>query len=229
MDNVHASYRPEESNQKRETANLKAHYEREIHTLKLEHKIEILEKEKEIQSLQHEVEIMKLKTQHQNVVKGSAISICARILPFISATDRLVWGVEKYFQGKELKWNLHESYEDWYERISKEMFHKYRYATKQFIFKRQDVEYCSKVLRFVSRTSENVEQFDRNYFSVKSPCPDELWASANFVLLHPKNVEKSLELKREKPNNDYKLWSVLNVTSDYYWGDKKSAIIFGVL
>ena len=161
---------------------------------------------------------------------------------FLSKTDKLVWGAEKFFKGKQMDFDLYGSYENWYSNITKIMRNTNQYQSKDFVFIRKNLErhYTEEYLKYKTESwraiyfiskRKNTDYAEGMSYLIVEGFGSELWEKGVFLLLHPTNFEKCLEFDRysrdKKGNNER--WIMHQQTPDYYWGDSKSVIIFGFL
>ena len=222
-----------------ELLELKYQHEKEFEKLKYEHRIKImelesenktksLEMEKQIESLKHEIQIIKLSKSNGEGSDCNDESVTAEIPPFVSTTHRLVWGVEKFIQGKTSTWDLYSDYENWYDGISNLMHDRSLYMTKKFAFMRKNFGKFEKDLYFVSKQIKNTnKEENHDMFFGRELADESLWSSeVIFILLHPKAVKNCLEFGRNNKMPGWQTWRVLNIGPDFFWGSNFSAIAF---
>ena len=80
-------------------------------------------------------------------------------------------------------------------------------------------------LHFVSKMEGSMYEEDDNDFLVEDLDDDPIWIEADIFLLHPNELEKCLEMKRQNKSEDEETWVWPNVPESFYHGDKMSAMI----
>eukprot|EP00111_Clytia_hemisphaerica_P005454 TCONS_00015801-protein len=200
--------------------------------LENEHKIKILqketklnemekkmtEKEATVQHLNREIENLKSVIQKQNQAANEVVETMTTI-------DRLVWGAEYFHEGNKSSL-LYPSYGNWYKAISAIMGNKKMFKKDKYLFMRKEFNKGHAFLDFVNRKDNSCEE-ELTDFLVEGL--KIVWATATFYLLHTKVFGKRLKFERESQATTYEYWRVVNVSKDFYFGDKQSAIVFGIL
>ena len=142
-------------------------------------------------------------------VNGQIEDIRMKIGPY-GDIEHMVWGAETFFQGKVLGTNLYDSYEAWFDGISKMMEDNTQYRTSKYIFMRRNVD-----LDYVKKYPDWYKQY--TFQGVESDafdCTDDdkfmfedlfrgLWEKGSYVLLHPKKIELCNEFERAVNVTEY--------------------------
>eukprot|EP00111_Clytia_hemisphaerica_P025057 TCONS_00073761-protein len=192
----------------------------------------ISEQRQRIELLENELDTLKQESDSCNNKNTSLPS-------FLSKTDKLIWGAKKFFKGEEMEFDLYGSYQHWYSNITKIMRNKVQYQSKDFVFIRKDMErhfteeYSKgfwKSIYFVSKRKNSHYPEGMSTLIVEG-IGIQQWEKGVFLLLHPTSFEKCLEFDRysRDDSGEDERWKVDEQTPDYYWGDNKSVIIFGIL
>ena len=125
---------------------------KEIEDKKLEMKTEEEEHPGKIEKLEDECHETRNAIDN---VKSQIEDIRMKIGPY-GDIEHMVWGAETFFQGKELGTSLYDSYEAWFEGISKMMEDNEPYRTSKYIFMRQDID--------MDHFEEDPEYYKRYFF-----------------------------------------------------------------
>ncbi|XP_066936951.1 structural maintenance of chromosomes protein 3 homolog [Clytia hemisphaerica] len=197
--------------------------EHKIKTLKTEIKLnelekEMTEKEATVQHLNREIENLKRVIPNQNQAAD-------KVGENMTTIDSLVWGAEYFHEGSKSSL-LYPSYGDWYKAISAMMGNKQLFKTDKYLFMRNEFNEYHKYLDFVNRKDNSYEE-DLIDFLVEDL--KTAWENATFFLLHTKDFGKHLKFGRKFQHASFKYWRFDNVSKDFYFGDKQSAIVFGIL
>uniref|UniRef100_A0A7M5V9D9 Uncharacterized protein n=1 Tax=Clytia hemisphaerica TaxID=252671 RepID=A0A7M5V9D9_9CNID len=203
-------------------------------------KLKFLEKEKEMEDKVNELnlkikelETLSNKTEVDDVASGVNIiqkkhGAQARN---ISRTEKLTWGADKFFESKPVELHLFASYQDWYEEISlllhaeKEIV--WSDASKYVFMKRN----CGKRFQDLFLITHRKGRERHNYSELFYIEDDEkqFWKKTTFMLLHPLQHNKCLKMVERYEGEDSEQWDGYNVSNDFYYGEKKSAMFFGVI
>eukprot|EP00111_Clytia_hemisphaerica_P012020 TCONS_00035348-protein len=247
----------EAENQKLREENMrlrKSNHEQQIKILELENKLKILVLENE-----NKVNIMKIENENQlklQVLKNKQNNIeytephskssedageLKRIKPvpyltdknlvdsvFIPKIDKMIWGVKRFFQKKSTTdFELYKSYGEWYSDLSILMENSAQYVTNQYVFIRKEFEFCHEALYFVSKIGECSYPATNDF--VVTDINRKLLESTTFIILHPTQLVKCLELNWNYLGTGYQRWCTKCSSEDFYMGDKKSIICLGIL
>ena len=138
-------------------------------------------------------------------------------------------GANRFFGGN-LSIDLHTSYEVWYSEISFLMENRDVYMVGKFLFvKKQFKDYFDSTKLVLVHENANFWENQR-VFVVGLPLEKMYWQrnkDAKFSLLHPKLAECRLVLEEKSQENAPPRWSLDSITKDYYFGKRKSMILFG--
>ena len=212
---------------------IKKGYEDKIQRLNKE--IEDIKLEMKTEEEEHPGKIEKLENEYHETrdaidsVKSQIEDIRMKIGPY-GDIEHMVWGAETFFKGKELGTSLYDSYEEWFDGISKIMEDNTPYRTSKYIFMKRDIDldyfekYPGHYKRYVFQGVEIEDPWDAfdnaddNIFMFEDLFRG-LWEKGSFVLLHPKKIELCREFERAvnatHNYNNYSRWYVEDVTSDF--------------
>eukprot|EP00111_Clytia_hemisphaerica_P003221 TCONS_00009175-protein len=207
--------------------------------LENEHKIKILQTETKLNEMEKEMnEMEKEMTEKEATVQhlSRQIENLKRLIPNqnqatdkveenMTTIDRLVWVAEYFHEGNKSSL-LYPSYGDWYKAISAMMGNKKVFKKDKYLFMRKEINKDYKYLCFVNRKKNNYKE-ELGDFLVEDL--KIVWATATFFLLHTKDFRKRLKFVRMDQGPSCEYWRVDNVSKDFYFGDKRSAIVFGIL
>ncbi|XP_066914005.1 golgin subfamily A member 6-like protein 22 [Clytia hemisphaerica] len=197
--------------------------EHKIKILQMETKLnemkkEMTEKEATVQHLKREIENLKRFIPNQN-------EAAEKVEENMTTIDRLVWGAEYFHGGNKL---LYPSYGDWYKAISAMMGNKKVFKKDKYLFMRKEFNEAYDYLDFVNRKDNSYQEQCMRDFLVEN-CKIA-WEIATFFLLHTKDFGKHLKFEqRMSQNASYDYWCVRKVSKEFYFGAKRSAIVFGIL
>eukprot|EP00111_Clytia_hemisphaerica_P003220 TCONS_00009174-protein len=223
-----------ENEWKMKMKDLKNEWKMKMKDLENEHKIKMLqtetklsemekeriEKEATVQHLNREIENLKRVIQKQNQAAD-------KVEENMTTIERLVWGAEYFHEGNKSSL-LYPSYGDWYKVISAMMGNKEVFKKDKYLFMRKEFNKDYEYLDFVNRKD--------NSYVYKEESDDFLvedlkiaWETATFFLLHTKDFGKHLKFGQKSQNACIEYCRVVNVSKDFHIGDKRSAIVFGIL
>ena len=184
----------------------------------------IAERDITIQDMNQEIEILK-KVAHANDEKPNQVSKIP--LNNMTTIHCLIWGAE-YFHEGEKSLHLYLSYAEWYQAISRMMVNKEVFLTDKYLFMRKEFDRYRTQLDFTSKRKGAVYKEGSEDFLAEGLSP-ALWDIANFFLFHPKEFDKRLKMRQISKRLTYEYRRVSNISNDFYFGDERSAIVFGIL
>ncbi|XP_066919008.1 DNA ligase 1-like [Clytia hemisphaerica] len=203
-----------------------------------------MEKEKElvIQSLRHKIEMLeasKIKELHKEfkpeVLPSSESEDGPENLKqtsnsIVTTEDKILWGVKKYFLIIKTESNLFTSYENWYEALSSLLENKVQKFVKQggrrYYFIRKEMLDYDPTLYLVTKRKHAVKITGSNFLIVEYPNREELKNARSF-LLHPEQRDECIQITTfDCYVKDCEHWVVYDVSRNYYFGEKKSVIVF---
>eukprot|EP00111_Clytia_hemisphaerica_P025048 TCONS_00073744-protein len=146
----------------------------------------------------------------------------------LSEMESLVWGAGKFMEGLVVKkLNPSPSYKQWYEHISSFMTNvKLYYDNAKYFFcrKEMDKRYCQTMF-----ASERMKCGWARSAIVVDEFHGDLWKKGKVWLLHPTDQSKKLEISKLGTCTNYDKWYKGNVDDHFYYGNKNSVIIFGMI
>ena len=215
--------------------------EKNLEILEMGHKIKVLEMTNQLQSLKFENEKLRLtmeKTKAEEAIvnefrNNTAVAIDDKSA-FMTKAKQLSWGVEKFFgshSGNALSHQqpLFTSYQNWYRFVIAilKRYYTSAYANK-YLFVSKDFGQYHETVRFVS--SRKFMKFNDNQMGACAlNLTDGLWShneTSSVVILHPKSVEKCLEMHAQGRTEDTQWWmSIDDISDEYYYGDNKTLVV----
>lgn len=186
-------------------------------------------KDEAIQSLRKEIEILK-KVVHASDNMQNQDQIAKVSNETMSIIDHLVWGPE-YYQEDKKSLLLYPSYSDWYQAVTIMMGDKREvYKTEKYFFVKKEFDKCSNSISFVSTRKES-EYGDELDNEIMVDCFNRpVYTTVSLFLLHPTDFAERLQFdKGDTHSSGYEWWRVQYVTDEYFFGDKHSVIVFGIL
>ncbi|XP_066914956.1 protein CIP2A-like [Clytia hemisphaerica] len=179
---------------------------------------EMTEKEATVQHLNREIENLKRVNPNQNQAAD-------KVEENRTTIDRLIWGAKYFHEGNKSSL-LYPSYGDWYKAISAMMGDKKVFKKDKYLFMRKEFNMDHKYLDFVNRKDNSYKEELGDFLVEDLKIALE---TATVFLLHTKDFGKRLKFERKNQTASYEYWCVYNVSKDFYFGDKRSAIVFGIL
>uniref|UniRef100_A0A7M5WXA6 Uncharacterized protein n=1 Tax=Clytia hemisphaerica TaxID=252671 RepID=A0A7M5WXA6_9CNID len=165
--------------------------------------------------------------------------------------EKFTWGVDTFFKDQKTSkgteiWreSPFHSYEEWYAEISSLLRDKKQEnivlnGETKYVFIKKKFNECHDTLGFVIEKEVSKETLKLFPNKTQKEKEHEIWVKglierathdANFLLLHPNQSDAHMQL-RESAKRDlkYDWFFVPEVTDDFYFGDKKSAIVLVIL
>uniref|UniRef100_A0A7M5UYF7 Uncharacterized protein n=1 Tax=Clytia hemisphaerica TaxID=252671 RepID=A0A7M5UYF7_9CNID len=165
--------------------------------------------------------LLKIETKVKDMMRTS--------IDELPEMESLVWGAGKFMEGLVVKkLNPSVSYKQWYEHISSFMTNgKLYFDNAKYFFYRKEIgqRFCG--ITFVSE-SIKFGGWGGHVIAVDEFHGD-LWKRGKVWLLHPTDQSKTMEIPQKATYTNNDQWYKGNVDGHFYYGNKNSVIIFGMI
>eukprot|EP00111_Clytia_hemisphaerica_P003384 TCONS_00009665-protein len=148
--------------------------------------------------------------------------------------EQFSWGLDMFF-GRGGTWTkmVYDSYESWYQGITLLLKNKtpsktYQRIDKEYFFIKKEFHQCHQKLCFKSYDPTRVlgrPQERDNEISTPIWLNKEIIRHFKVTLLHPRQQESCVKFGNPVRREPLFWWDVENVTVDFYFGEKRSAVL----
>eukprot|EP00111_Clytia_hemisphaerica_P005542 TCONS_00016071-protein len=208
----------------------------EINNQSVEKDNKIIQLKTKIDGFENKLAAMKVEIiQKMEANKDDLVAIQRKIgtsIDELPEMESLIWGAGKFMEGLVVKkLNPAPSYKQWYEHISSFMTNgKLYYDNAKYFFCRKEMDQRFGEIFFTSERIKR-ERWWGHVCIVVDEFHNDLWNKGKVWLLHPTDQSNILEILKNRTETNYDSWysGKGNVDGHFYYGDKDSVIVFGMI
>jgi len=146
-----------------------------------------------------------------------------RYMPQYGHLDRMDLGIERFFKDGDV--HLYGTYEQWYRNLTSWMKNRKTYRAENYMLVRKQFSRRHTELFVSNENQRDAFGESHNAFTVDGFAGDEMRKSSKVMVLHPESETKYVNFINIDGDSYYNMWMANSVSSDNYYGSKKSAIV----